>query len=224
MIRYVDVDDATMRALERHETRAHAIPHREVRDLGDAVLLHDPSQLEATQARVQAALAKAGHAMVVVDWRTATGMVGQFISLAGVVLYVSIFIIFIVAIVIMNNTMVMATMERSTEIGTMRAIGGRRGFVLTLFLFETLMLGAVAGLVGAFAGYGVMSWLGTSGIPAPTEELIFLFSGPRLFPVVTLGHVLAAFALILLVSLIATFYPAFLATRIQPVVAMQARE
>ena len=42
MIRYVDIDDATMRAMERHETRAHAIPGREVRDLGHAVILHDP--------------------------------------------------------------------------------------------------------------------------------------------------------------------------------------
>jgi ribosomal protein S18 acetylase RimI-like enzyme len=41
VIRYVDIDDATMRAMERHETRAHAIPNREVRDLGHAVILHD---------------------------------------------------------------------------------------------------------------------------------------------------------------------------------------
>ena len=42
MLRTVTVDDATMRALELHETRAHAIPHREVRDLGHAVVLYDP--------------------------------------------------------------------------------------------------------------------------------------------------------------------------------------
>jgi ribosomal protein S18 acetylase RimI-like enzyme len=42
VIRHVAIDDATMRAMERHETRAHAIPGREVRDLGDAVILHDP--------------------------------------------------------------------------------------------------------------------------------------------------------------------------------------
>ncbi len=42
VIRYVDIDDTTMRAMERHETSAHAIPGREVRDLGHAVVLHDP--------------------------------------------------------------------------------------------------------------------------------------------------------------------------------------
>jgi ribosomal protein S18 acetylase RimI-like enzyme len=42
VIQHIDVDDATMRALERHETFAHSIPHREVRDLGHALVLHDP--------------------------------------------------------------------------------------------------------------------------------------------------------------------------------------
>lgn len=42
MLRRVDVDDATIRTIERHEAHAHAIPHREVRDLGDSVVLHDP--------------------------------------------------------------------------------------------------------------------------------------------------------------------------------------
>jgi len=40
--RYTTLDDATVRALERHETQAHAIPSREMRDLGDAYVLYDP--------------------------------------------------------------------------------------------------------------------------------------------------------------------------------------
>jgi ribosomal protein S18 acetylase RimI-like enzyme len=46
VIRHVDIDDTTMSALERHETRAHAIPGREVRDLGHAVVLHDPQDAD----------------------------------------------------------------------------------------------------------------------------------------------------------------------------------
>jgi ribosomal protein S18 acetylase RimI-like enzyme len=42
VIRYTTLDDATIRALERHETQAHAIPSREMRDLGDAYVLYDP--------------------------------------------------------------------------------------------------------------------------------------------------------------------------------------
>jgi ribosomal protein S18 acetylase RimI-like enzyme len=42
VIRHIAIDDATMRSLERHETAAHAIPRREMRDLGHAVVLFDP--------------------------------------------------------------------------------------------------------------------------------------------------------------------------------------
>jgi ribosomal protein S18 acetylase RimI-like enzyme len=42
VIRYTSIDDVTLRALERHETQAHAIPRREMRDLGDAYVLYDP--------------------------------------------------------------------------------------------------------------------------------------------------------------------------------------
>ncbi len=192
--------------------------------LNAAILLHDPKSLLETQQRVQASVDKAELGLKVVDWRAATGIVGQFVSLAGLVLFVSISIIFVVAIVIMNNTMVMATSERATEIGTMRAIGSTRSFILVLFLLETLMLGGVAGIIGASSGFAMMSALASSGIPAPSDELIFLFSGPRLYPVVSAEHVVTALVLILVVSLVATLYPALLATRIQPVVAMTARE
>jgi ribosomal protein S18 acetylase RimI-like enzyme len=42
MTRSLVLDDATVRAIERHETAAHALPAREVRDLGDALVLFDP--------------------------------------------------------------------------------------------------------------------------------------------------------------------------------------
>jgi ribosomal protein S18 acetylase RimI-like enzyme len=48
------VDADVLRFLERHEARVHALPGREVRDLGDAVLLHDPLDREPFWNRVNA--------------------------------------------------------------------------------------------------------------------------------------------------------------------------
>ncbi len=96
------------------------------------------------------ALDDAGLSMKVVDWQKAAGLVGQFILVIRGVLYVAILIIFVVAVVIINNSMVMATMERVTEIGTMRAIGAGRRLVLIMFMLETMVLGGLAGLLGAY--------------------------------------------------------------------------
>lgn len=50
----LSIDAATMTAIERHELRAHAIPSRETRDLGDAVLLFDAHDRDPFWNRLQA--------------------------------------------------------------------------------------------------------------------------------------------------------------------------
>jgi len=140
------------------------------------------------------------------------------------VLTVALLIIFAVTIVIINNSMVMATLERVAEIGTMRAIGAQKGFVTLMIIFEMAVLGLVAGGFGALLATLFMTWLNSAGIPAGNDVLVFLFGGPRLFPSVTLGNILAAMVATIVVSVAATLYPARVATRIQPVVAMQGKE
>ena len=54
MTRYVDVSDATMLAMERHEAHAHALPDREVRELGDAIAVIDAADPEPFWNRLQA--------------------------------------------------------------------------------------------------------------------------------------------------------------------------
>ena len=49
-----EVDAATMRRLLEHEARVHAMPGRELRDLGDAILLHDPVEPEPFWNRLEA--------------------------------------------------------------------------------------------------------------------------------------------------------------------------
>jgi len=48
------VDPAAMRRLLLHEARVHAVPGRDLRDLGDAILLHDPTEPEAFWNRLEA--------------------------------------------------------------------------------------------------------------------------------------------------------------------------
>ncbi len=191
--------------------------------LNAAVVLKDPSRLEETRAAVQAAAARSGLEVKVLDWQESSGLVGQFVLVVRLVLWVAIGIIFTVALVIINNSMVMATMERTAEIGTMRALGAQRGFVVALFLVETVALGLLAGAVGGGLGVGLVAWMGSAGIPASNEVLVFLFGGPRLYPSVGWENVGLAVGIILGVSLVSTLYPAVLAARIQPVVAMQSR-
>lgn len=192
--------------------------------LNAAVILEDTTKIKQTRRAIEAALSKAGLKLQVVDWQEAAGIVGQLIIVIRVVLYIAIFIIFSVALVIINNSMVMATMERVQEVGTMRAMGAQRAFILMLFVLETLTLGLITGGLGVGLGVGVIELLGSVGIPATNDVMRFLYAGPRLHPDWSLANVLFGFGVILLVSIASTLYPAIVATRIQPVVAMRGRE
>jgi ABC-type antimicrobial peptide transport system permease subunit len=107
----------------------------------------------------------------------------------------------------------------------MRAIGAQRNFVLSMILLETVVLWAISAAIGLIGASALLSILGTNGIPAGSEPImIVLFGGPKLFPHLTGFSVVFSILCIGLISLLATLYPAWSATRVPPIVAMQRRE
>jgi len=191
--------------------------------LNAALTLRDPSRLRETARDVRAALESAGLKMKVVDWQQASGMVGQFVSLARIILYTAVFIIFAVALVIINNAMVMATLQRVKEIGTIRAIGAQKRFVLSMLLLETTAVGVAFGAAGAALGAGVV-WLirVRGGIPATNDQLNFFYSGPSLMPRLGTASLGVSLVIVMVVSVLSGIYPALLATRVTPLEAMQS--
>lgn len=190
--------------------------------LNAAVQLKDPEKLEETLAALAPVLAPLG--VQLVSWQTASGLVGQFIDFVRLALVVGAVIIFFVGMIIINNSIMMATMERITEIGTLLAIGASEGLVLMMIVLETTALGLVAGLVGGSAALGALAFLERVGIPAVDSTTVFLFAGPRLFPAASAENLLTGLLIIIVVSIGSALYPAFTATRIPPRVAMQGKE
>ncbi len=189
-----------------------------------AVVLRDASKLEETLAELRSLSESEGLGVQAVGWRDASGLVGQFLGVLWAVLVASVLIIFLVALVIINNTMVMATMERTREIGTLRAMGASRGYVLKMFLVESSTLGLGFGLLGMMLGAGLMLWAGSSGIPAFNSELYFLFGGPRLYPTLLPEQMLIALGVVVTATVASTLYPARLASQIAPVRAMERED
>jgi ABC-type lipoprotein release transport system permease subunit len=191
--------------------------------LNAALILRDPSRIAATIKDVERASHRAGLGLKVVDWQKASGLVGQSVTMFRIVLYTAVLIIFAVALVIINNAMVMATLQRVREIGTMRAIGAQRRFVTAMLLVETaavsLLFGVLGAVLGAAALWAVRAW---GGIPATNDQLYFFFSGPALLPALGTTGVAVSLGLVLVVSMLSGFYPAIIAMKVTPVEAMAA--
>lgn len=192
--------------------------------LNAAVILKEPTQGEAGKIAVQAALDKAGLPLKVIDWKEASGMLGQFVTVVQLILMVAVAVMFLVAMVIINNALVMATMERTSEIGTMRAVGAQRGFVIAVFVLETLFVGLLAGAAGSGLSIALVGWLHDAGIPAGADFLTIVFGGNRLYPSMNGFSIALGMGLVTVVSALATLYPAILAASVPPVVALGGKE
>ncbi len=130
-------------------------------------------------------------------------------------------IIILIAIVVTGimNTMWIAIRERTREIGALRAIGMQRGGVLRMFLAEALMLGLAATLIGSLLGAAIALGINSAAIDVPISVQLFLMSD-QLRILVQPSALVSAMALITLITVLASFYPALRAARLRPVEAM----
>lgn len=118
------------------------------------------------------------------------------------------------------NTMLMSAIERTREIGTMMAVGLRRGKVMGLFLAEAVVLGALGATLGALLGAGLSAWLNHRGI---------IFNAPMLSvpfdirPYVDMGYLVRIVLLATAGAALFSLYPAWRASRLRPVEALAGR-
>jgi ABC-type lipoprotein release transport system permease subunit len=192
--------------------------------LNAAVFLKDPRDARHTIKDIEQAARRAELPLSVLPWQQAVGITGQFTVLMRGVLYTAVIIIFLVAMIVINNALVMATLQRVREFGTLRAIGAQRRFIWAMLVLESIVTGILFGAIGATAGGLVVAGIGKRGIPAWNDVVTFFFSGPKLFPLLSTQNIIAALVVVILVSTLSSNYPAWIAMRVSPRQAMQSEE
>ena len=121
----------------------------------------------------------------------------------------------VVASIGIMNTMLTSVMERTHEIGIMKAIGARSSDVLLIFLMEGIIISLIGGGVGVSLGFlgaegfSTVSGSGFMGSPMPIE------------PVVTLWSVATSLFVALMVGVLSSMYPARKAAKMSPIEAVR---
>lgn len=134
----------------------------------------------------------------------AFGQVNMFLmAIAGVSL--------LVAGVSILNIMLISTIERTKEIGIMRAIGARKFVILKIFLLEAMILGVSGSLIGS-----ILSFLGGF-----TITKLILGDVSSIFSISTLLYMIEGFLFGSLTALISGFYPAWRASNLEPIEALR---
>jgi putative ABC transport system permease protein len=185
------------------------------------VKLKHPAQAPRVAAELNQWFAAEGIDAQAGGWKMAAGPFSQSIDVIRIIFDIAIIIVSVVAIIIMTNTLVISVIERTGEIGTMRALGAQRGFVRKMFLVETLTIAVVFGAIGTALGAGVIGILNLAHIEAGNAFLQILFAGKVLHASASLGSIISSLVLVIAVAVVAHLYPVSLALKIEPVRAMQ---
>ncbi len=109
------------------------------------------------------------------------------------------------------NAMVTSVMERTKEIGLLKALGASDTMIQLMFLFESAFIGAIGGLIGIGIGFGLSSIIAAAG-----ES-----SGFALVAVISWEITFGALIFSMAIGMISGFYPALRASKLDPVVALR---
>jgi putative ABC transport system permease protein len=115
-------------------------------------------------------------------------------------------------------------MERTREIGILKALGMKGRTVLSIFLTEAAIIGILGGIIGVAIGWvlaNVVSgiFVGGGGILGANQPLAA--GGLSITPVLTLPLILGAVGFGVIVAVVFAIYPSWRASKLKPVDALR---
>ncbi len=143
--------------------------------------------------------------------------------------YIMLVILLAIVALAVVNSILMAVLNRTREFGVLRALGLNRRSVGGMVMVEGVILTLASGLAGMLLGLGL-----SVGVFGDGVDISFLFGGdlsfagsvvdPVIQPAVLVSDVVAILSIVIAIGLLATMYPAWHATRIEPAEAMKTDE
>lgn len=200
--------------------RAQAFTGTGERASAIVILLHQQEDAE----KVAAALA--GPGLVTLDWRELNAVILTAIE-TGVQFYYLIYaIVILIVAVIIANTLLMAVFERTREIGILAALGMKGGQIRLMILLEAAILALVGIAIGILLGSIIVTYLSKVGIPIGDSSSSLLGQGmtigTTMYTSFVPADILTLSAWMLGIVLLVSLYPAWYASRMEPVTALQA--
>ncbi len=187
------------------------------------LFINDPEAVDALRAKIEEA---AGRQIFITDWRQRNQTFFSALQVERNVMFMILTLIVLVAALNIISGLIMLVKDKGSDIAILRTMGATSGSIMRIFF----MTGAAIGLVGTLAGVvlGVVvclniesirqffSWL--SGTVLFNPELYFLSELPAEMSV---SETISVVTMALVLSFIATIFPAWRASRLDPVQALR---
>jgi putative ABC transport system permease protein len=206
--------DAPVEALE---DKLALVPLKFAQDLYDTggvdrvtVLLDSTAHTEAMRTVLVRELGAAGLDLDVKTWNELSPFYTKVKTMFDVIFAISFLIVFTIVVMSVVNTFTMAVMERTREIGTLRALGVKRRGIVSLFSLESIVLGGFGSALGialTLLVVALVGWLQPTWVPPQLSRRVPLeiYLVPRFW--------LFSTAMLVLLSMLSAILPARKAAR-----------
>jgi ABC-type lipoprotein release transport system permease subunit len=200
-------------------TKAQTITGAEDRASLIFIMLKDREQADSVAAALQSPN------YTVVTWREMNVLIVQVEDFSTA--YMTIFYLIVLGITatVVSNTLVMSVFERTREIGILAAIGMKGRRILAQFLTEAALIATLGVIGGLILGGAITYYFGINGLPIDISQmgLTGILIENRIYTHLTLDNVIYLSGLTYIITLIASFAPARMASRMEPVDALHGK-
>ncbi|HRU29807.1 MAG TPA: FtsX-like permease family protein, partial [Treponema sp.] len=185
---------------------------------------NEQSSLSRIKSDLKRMLQKNNLEVRVLDWYTAAGSNALMLFALKAGFNVGVLFLIAGALMMLINSLTISVLERTGEIGTMRALGAQRLYIIQLIFIEILVLSLGSALIGVILSGVVLNIMSNVGIAFKNPLLIGLFGGSILRPQLSSNFVFIFLLGIVAATIFASIYPIHLAVTVSPREAINESE
>jgi lipoprotein-releasing system permease protein len=161
---------------------------------------------------------KLGYPYWAKDWKQMNRSLVSALKLEKIAMFVILIMIVLVGALNIISTLVMVVMEKNRDVAILRAMGATQKSIMTVFMFQGVLVGVVGTMVGLGAGLGLCHLLAKYKFIELPSDVYYISTLPVRVEMLDVVLVIVA---ALVISFLATLYPSRHASRLNPVESLR---
>ncbi len=161
---------------------------------------------------------KLGYPYWTKDWKQMNRSLVSALKLEKIAMFVILIMIVLVGALNIISTLVMVVMEKNKDVAILRAMGATRKNIMAVFMFQGVLVGVGGTLVGLASGLGLCQLLAKYKFIELPSDVYYISTLPVRVEMLDVVLVIAA---ALVISFLATLYPSWHASRLNPVESLR---
>ena len=161
---------------------------------------------------------KLGYPYWAKDWKQVNRSLVSALKLEKIAMFVILIMIVLVGALNIISTLVMVVMEKNKDVAILRAMGATQKSIMTVFMFQGVLVGVVGTLSGLASGLGLCHLLAKYKFIELPSDVYYISTLPVRVEMLDVGLVIVAAVVI---SFLATLYPSWHASRLDPVESLR---